>query len=153
MIAIGGAVILVITTLLNNRATQAHARETHEMSNQRSGFASAAQRNAEIVQAMGMSGALEAIWHRYNTAYRDSNLANADVSNGYGAFAKVFRALLQSATLATGAVLVIENQATGGIIIAASILTARALAPVDQAIANWRSFVSASQGWKRLRLA
>jgi ATP-binding cassette subfamily C protein len=45
---------------------------------------------------------------------------------------------------------VIYQLATAGIIIAGSILSARALAPVDLAIANWRGFVSARQGWKRL---
>ena len=52
--------------------------------------------------------------------------------------------------LAVGAYLVIYQQATAGIIIAGSILSARALAPVDLAIANWRGFVGARQGWKRL---
>jgi ATP-binding cassette subfamily C protein len=52
--------------------------------------------------------------------------------------------------LAVGAYLVIYQQATAGIIIAGSILSARALAPVDLAIANWRGFVGARQSWKRL---
>ncbi len=82
--------------------------------------------------------------------FRDRSQTNADVANTYGAAAKIFRTLLQSAVLAIGAVLVIEGKASGGIIIASSILTARALAPVDQAIANWRSFAAASQSWKRL---
>jgi ATP-binding cassette subfamily C protein len=58
--------------------------------------------------------------------------------------------MLQSGVLAVGAYLVVYQQATAGIIIAGSILSARALAPVDLAIANWRGFVSARQGWKRL---
>ena len=45
----------------------------------------------------------------------------------------------------------IRQEATPGIIIAGSILTARALAPVDLAIANWRSFVAARQSWARLK--
>jgi ABC-type protease/lipase transport system fused ATPase/permease subunit len=58
--------------------------------------------------------------------------------------------LLQSAILAVGAWLVINQQSTPGIIIAGSILGARALAPVDLAIANWRGFVTARQSWQRL---
>jgi ATP-binding cassette subfamily C protein len=58
--------------------------------------------------------------------------------------------MLQSGVLAVGAYLVIYQMATAGIIIAGSILSARALAPVDLAIANWRGFVAARQGWKRL---
>ena len=58
--------------------------------------------------------------------------------------------MLQSAVLAVGAYLVIHQEATAGIIIAGSILAARALAPVDLAIANWKGFVAARQGWERL---
>jgi len=72
------------------------------------------------------------------------------VAGGLGATAKVLRMMLQSAVLAVGAVLVINQQATAGIIIAGSILSARALAPVDLAIANWKSFVAARQSWHRL---
>jgi ATP-binding cassette subfamily C protein len=58
--------------------------------------------------------------------------------------------VLQSAVLAVGAYLVINQQATAGIIIAGSILSARALAPVDLAIANWKGFVAARQSWRAL---
>ena len=58
--------------------------------------------------------------------------------------------LLQSGVLAVGAYLVINQEATAGIIIAGSILSARALAPVDLAIAHWKGFVAARQSWGRL---
>jgi ATP-binding cassette, subfamily C, type I secretion system permease/ATPase len=63
---------------------------------------------------------------------------------------KVLRMMLESALLAVGAWLVIHQESTSGIIIAGSILGARALAPVDLAIANWRGFVAARQSWNRL---
>ena len=74
----------------------------------------------------------------------------SDVGGGLGSMSKVLRLLLQSAILAVGAWLVINQQSTAGIIIAGSILGARALAPVDLAIANWRGFVGARQSWQRL---
>jgi ATP-binding cassette subfamily C protein len=74
----------------------------------------------------------------------------SDIAGGFGAVSKVLRMLLQSAMLGIGALLVIEQQATAGIIITASILSGRALAPVDQAIANWKGFIAARQGWQRL---
>ena len=77
----------------------------------------------------------------------------ADVAGGFGALSKVSRMVLQSAVLGLGAYLVIEQQATAGIIIASSILTARALAPVELAIANWKGFVAARQSWERLKRA
>ena len=60
------------------------------------------------------------------------------------------RLFLQSAALALGAWLALNNEITPGMIIAVSIVTARALAPVEQAIGHWRAFVAARQSWTRL---
>src|SRR5262249_56236061 len=80
-----------------------------------------------------------------------SQRQGSDVAGGLGSFGRVFRMLLQSAVLGVGAYLVILQEASAGIIIAASILTGRALAPVDLAIANWKGFLAARQSWQRLR--
>ena len=69
------------------------------------------------------------------------------MAGGLGTISKVLRIGLQSAILGVGAYLVIEQQATAGIVIASSILTARAVAPVELAIAHWRGFVAARQSW------
>jgi ATP-binding cassette subfamily C protein len=79
-----------------------------------------------------------------------SQRAASDVTGGLGSAAKVLRMMLQSAVLAVGAWLVINGQATAGVIIAGSILSARALAPVDLAIANWKGFIAARLSWRRL---
>jgi PrtD family type I secretion system ABC transporter len=100
--------------------------------------------------AMGMSGRLTKRWSEANQNYLDGNQRASDVSGGLGAIAKVMRMTLQSAVLAVGAYLVIHQEATAGIIIAGSILSARALAPVDLAIAHWKGFVAARQSWARL---
>ncbi len=68
----------------------------------------------------------------------------------YTALSRGLRMFIQSAVLTVGAILVIEGQASGGIIFASSILSGRALAPVDQAIANWRGFIGARQAWRRI---
>src|SRR5262249_28061368 len=75
---------------------------------------------------------------------------SADIAGGLGATGRVLRMLLQSAVLAVGAYLVIQQEASAGIIIASSILVGRALAPVDLAIANWKGFIAARQSGPRL---
>jgi ATP-binding cassette, subfamily C, bacterial PrsD len=65
--------------------------------------------------------------------------------------AKVFRGVLQSAVLGVGAYLAIAGEVSSGAMIAASILTARALAPIEVAVAHWRSLVASRQGFGRLR--
>jgi ATP-binding cassette subfamily C protein len=99
---------------------------------------------------MGMVGRISGRWNDLNRSYVASSGQASDVGGGLGAISKVLRMLLQSAILAVGAWLVINQQSTPGIIIAGSILGARALAPVDLAIANWRGFIGARQSWHRL---
>src|SRR5664280_3615579 len=79
-----------------------------------------------------------------------SQQQTSDVASGFASISKVLRMVLQSGVLAVGAYLVINQEATAGIIIAGSILSARALAPVDLAIAHWKGFVAARQSWHRL---
>ncbi len=150
-VAIIGSLILIALTFLTNRGTQGPSRAASEAGNRRNAFAQASQRNAEVMQAMGMLGRMSEIWEQRNRTYRDQNRLTSDVGNGYGAVSKVFRMALQSGVLATGAVLVIEGMASPGIIIAGSILTARALAPVELAIGNWRGYVACRQSWQRLK--
>ena len=116
----------------------------------RSGLAEASRRNAEALVAMGMASRIAARWGKANRQYMHSQREASDLGGGLSAISKVLRMMLQSGVLAVGAYLVINQEASAGIIIAASILSARALAPVDLAIANWKGFVAARQSWQRL---
>lgn len=148
--ALVGTLVLVVFTWTTDRMTSRATRVAMEQGMIRSGMAEAASRNAETLAAMGMQGHQAGRWAQANRAYMGEQLYASDVINGFGAVAKAFRGSLQSIVLALGAYLVIENQATAGVIIAASILTARAMAPAELAIANWKSFVQARQAWQRL---
>jgi ATP-binding cassette subfamily C protein len=116
----------------------------------RTALAETSRRNAEAITAMGMSPRVSELWSDINKKYMASQQHASDVAGGFGSMSKVLRMMLQAGVLAVGAYLVIHQEATAGIIIAGSILSARALAPVDLAIANWRSFVAARQSWHRL---
>lgn len=148
--ALVGAVILISLTVVTEYLTQAPARRASSLAVRRQDLVSASRRNAEVLVAMGMAGRVGKLWSESNRAYIESNQQTSDVSGGLGAIAKVLRMTLQSAVLGVGAYLAINQQATAGIIIAGSILSARALAPVDLAIAHWKGFVVARQSWKRL---
>src|SRR5262249_59026126 len=90
-------------------------------------------------------------WKELNEAHLSHQVSANDVTTGYGALSKVLRMVLQSAVLGLGAYLVIVGEATAGVMIAASILVSRALAPVEIAIANWRGFLAARQSYARLQ--
>jgi ATP-binding cassette subfamily C protein len=148
--ALAGAIILVILTILTEFMTRKPAREAMGLAARRNDLAAASRRNAEVLVAMGMSGRLTKRWSVTNENYLTGNQRTSDVAGGLGAIAKVMRMTLQSAVLGVGAYLVIHQEATAGVIIAGSILSARALAPVDLAIAHWKGFVAARQSWTRL---
>jgi ATP-binding cassette subfamily C protein len=151
IVALGGAVVLVAITLMTELLTREASRSAVGAALLRNGISEGARRNAEVVHAMGMAQRIGTRWSEANASYLAHQQRTSDVAGGFGAMSKVLRMLLQSAVLAVGAYLVIDGQATGGIMIASSILTSRALAPVELAIANWKGFVSARQGWRRLR--
>ncbi len=148
--ALVGAIILITLTLITEFMSRRPAKEAMTLAARRNDLAAASRRNAEVLVAMGMSGRLQRRWSEANENYLAGNQRASDVAGGLGAVAKVLRMMLQSAVLAVGAYLVIFQEATGGIIIAGSILSARALAPIDLAIAHWKAFVAARQSWQRL---
>src|SRR5829696_1603377 len=149
--AVAGALLLVAITALAEWRSRAPAKAASEQAAARNALALASQRNAEVVQAMGMGRRLGERWSETSERFIDAQQRSSDVAGGLGTISKVLRIGLQSAVLGVGAYLVIEQQATAGIIIASSILTARAVVPVELAIAHWRGFVAARQSWKRLR--
>ena len=148
--ALVGAIVLVTVTLFTELRTRAPMKDAMGFATARNGLAETSRRNAEALIAMGMLGRISKRWHDSNDKYLDGQQRVSDVAGGLGAMSKILRMMLQSAVLGVGAYLVINQLATGGIIIAGSILAARALAPVDLAIANWKGFVTARQGWVRL---
>jgi PrtD family type I secretion system ABC transporter len=148
--ALLGAIILVTLTIVTEQHTRRPTRSATQFAAARNTLMEASRRNAEAIAAMGMVGRIARRWSELNRAYVAASGRASDVVGGLGAASKILRLLLQSAILAVGAWLVINQLSTPGIIIAGSILGARALAPVDQAIANWRGFVGARQSWQRL---
>ncbi|MEZ5829384.1 MAG: type I secretion system permease/ATPase [Hyphomicrobiales bacterium] len=148
--AIVGGVILFIVTLSAELMTRKPTKVASELGAKRNALLEASRRNAEVVHAMGMGGRLAERWATTNADFMRNHRRASDVAGGLGTFSRAVRLLLQSIVLAIGAYLVIMQDASPGIIIASSILVSRALAPVELAIANWKSFVGARQARTRL---
>jgi PrtD family type I secretion system ABC transporter len=148
--ALIGAAVLVAITILTETRTRGPTKAFARFAVSRSSLAAEGRRNAEVLQAMGMRRQAALRWRESNQKYLAAHEAASDVASGLGGTSKIFRSILQSLVLAVGAYLVINQESTAGIIIAGSILTARALAPVEMAIANWKGFVGARQSGQRL---
>ena len=138
-------------TLLTEWQSRSASKVSTEGNAQRQVLADALRQNADVIRALGMTGRLAERWSLANEHYIQHNTRLADVHANLSAAAKVLRFTLQSAVLGVGAYLVVMEQASGGIMIASSIMMGRALAPVEVALANWKQFVAAREGINRLR--
>ena len=150
LIVIGGVVIVGFSLLTEQRTRRPTMAATISGA-ARQAIADASFRNAEVLKAMGMMPVFAQTFAVANAHHAGHNLDASDAASGIGSMAKVFRAVLQSAVLGLGAFLAILGEVSPGAMIAASILTARALAPIEVAVANWRGFVASRQGFERLR--
>ena len=151
VVALAGSIVLVAITLMTEFLMRRPTKAAASIALSRNGLGEAGRRNAEVMRAMAMAGRLAVLWGEANRRYLAAHQAASDVASGFGAVSKVLRMTVQSAVLGVGAYLVIRQECTAGIIIASSILTSRALAPVELAIANWKGFAAARQAWGRLR--
>lgn len=149
-LAVAGAVVLIVLTLASEFVLRTPMQRLAQMASSRAEFIEAGRRNAEALRAMGMSGAYSAKWHAANTDYVDEQRRTSDATSSFATISKIFRLALQSAVLALGAWLAIYQLASPGAMIASSILTSRALSPIEQAIGQWRGFVNARQARRRL---
>jgi ATP-binding cassette, subfamily C, bacterial PrsD len=145
-----GGLALVSLTVLTELRVRNPSKSATMSGAARHTIVEMAMRNAETLKAMGMDRTLGERFAMANARYVDDGLSATDVSSTIGSAAKVFRAILQSAVLALGAYLAISNEMSAGGMIAAMILTSRALAPIEVAVAHWKSFVAARQGFERL---
>ncbi|AUG55252.1 type I secretion system permease/ATPase [Thalassospira marina] len=150
ILALGGGVVLISLTLISETLSRRHVLRMTHQSLRRSTLLEAGHRNAEVLRAMGMVPAFLARWAMVNDRYLQTNTSAGDVTSTFTAYIKVIRLAMQSGVLALGAYLAILQEVSPGAMVAASILTARALSPVEQAIGNWRGFVAARQAYGRL---
>jgi ATP-binding cassette, subfamily C, bacterial PrsD len=151
VVAMCGACAIIAMTVVIERQSRSAAKVSMESSAQRQVLADALRQNAEVVRALGMNSRLAVQWSRVNERYIQHSIRVADVHANLGAAAKLLRYALQSAVLGVGAYLVVMEQASGGIMIASSIMMGRALAPIEVALANWKQLVAAREGIGRLR--
>ncbi|GAA4130278.1 type I secretion system permease/ATPase [Aminobacter aganoensis] len=150
-LTLGGAFVLALLTIATELMTRGHAAETHRAAILRNQIADSNARNAEVLKAMGFAGRAVSRFTAANAEHLALQTRTSDVSGTFGAISRVLRMLLQSAILGLGAYLTIQGNLSAGAIIAASVASARALAPVDLAIGNWKNFAQGRSAWRRLK--
>lgn len=150
LVTVGGAAVMTVLLLVNELVSKQPAKDVALAVGRRQTQSDDVKASAESIVAMGMMPAIVSRWGRANSELDQANQRAGDRVGLYSALSKSFRYLMQSAMLATGAYLVIHNEATGGVMIASSIISSRATAPLEQIIGQWRAFVASRQAWRRL---
>lgn len=151
LVATGGAVVIVALAVLNARLSRAAQGQAAEASAEAWKIAGEARRHAEAVQALGMGAALRDRWQQTGRRALAGQAAASGRSGLILAASKSARFATQVVLLGTGAVLVIDGQMSAGMMIAASVLMGRALAPVEGVVAHWRSLSHGRAALGRLK--
>ena len=145
-----GGLVLVGLTWVTEQITQKPLADANSAGLQANNSAGNNLKNAEVIQAMGM---LPAVRERWYAKHQLSLALQQMASNRAGAISaatRFVRLSQQSLILGLGALLVIEGKLSPGSMIAASILMGRILAPIEQAIGAWKSFVAVRSAYERL---
>ena len=148
--AVGGTLVLVVLTFITEKVSKSPLEAANRHAIQASNFATSNLRNAEVIEAMGMLRPMITRWYVHQAKMLDQQTIASNRAATVSAVTKLVRLVIQSGALGLGALLVIQGQSTAGVMIAASILTGRALAPVELLIATWKGFASARSAYGRL---
>ena len=150
VVALCGALIMGLLAILNERTTREPLERAQVQARRAGRVIDANLRNAEVTAALGMLPAVTRHWMAMNDTAMQSQLRATNLGSAFTAATKFMRQFIQIAMLGTGAWLVVDQHVTSGIMIAATILLSRALAPVESLIAAWRGLVEARSAWGRL---
>jgi ATP-binding cassette subfamily C protein len=150
LLAICGALVLVVVAVLNQISTRAPLAQANAASFTSDQMGNQIRQESEMVHALGMRGAAFDRWQLARNAALDASIGASDAAGSYTALTKTFRLFLQSAMLGLGAYLVLLGQLSPGAMIAGSILLGRALAPVEMIVGQWAIFQRGREGWGNL---
>lgn len=151
MLTLGGAAFLTCLTIAAELLSRRHAKDLGRSTIIRNVVADNHMRNGDVLCSMGMTDRAIERFEKANTRHLEVQTATSDISGTFAGLSKVLRMMLQSAILGVGAYLTIKGDMSAGSIIASSIVTGRALAPVDQAISQWKGVVAARRSWARIK--
>src|SRR5215207_7614840 len=144
------ALVLLALALVNEWMTGRLLGEAGEAASRNYAFTEATLRNSHAIEAMGMLGALMKRWSHDRNGMLAAQAKASDRAAALMSLIRFLRIAMQSVILGAGAYLVIQRDATGGVMFAAMFLLGRALQPVDQAVAGWRQLVAARTAYRRL---
>jgi PrtD family type I secretion system ABC transporter len=149
-ISLGGAIAL-LTLAMTNQLTTKRALSTANMASIMAlNRAQTSMLTADAVRAMGMLPRIVTRWEEINGSILALQSHAGDRIGQFSAASKYVRLTVQILSIGTGAALAMDQHITGGMMIAASIIMARGLAPIEVAVGSWSSLATAREAWQRI---
>ncbi len=148
--ALFGTFTLILLAYINEKISRKPLDEANSMAVVSTNMASNNLRNAEVIEAMGMLPNLQSRWNKLHSRFLNLQADASEKSGIVTAISKSTTVALQSLMLGLGALLVLGNEISPGMMIAASILMGRAIAPVQLLISVWKQFGGARSAYDRL---
>ncbi|MBP6057757.1 MAG: type I secretion system permease/ATPase [Nitrosomonas sp.] len=148
--ALCGTVILITLAYINEKISHKPLAEANSMAIASGNVASNNLRNAEVIEAMGMLPNIQSRWYKLHSRFLNLQAEASEKAGVVAALSKSFTVALQSLMLGLGALLVLDNSITPGMMIAGSILLGRAIAPVQLLISVWKQIGSTRSAYERL---
>jgi PrtD family type I secretion system ABC transporter len=146
---VGGAILAAITSV-DQLLTSRTLGKSINLSIRANNFADDGIRNADVLEGIGMSATFVGRWRDIWVESLRAGLASSDKDTLLTGLSKGVRLLIQIALLGIGALLVLDFHASGGIMIAASILGGRALAPIESMVSVWKNVVAVRMARNRI---
>jgi len=149
-LALCGALLLMTLAWITERTNRAALEQLTEATRRGAQYIDHGLRNADVLNSMGMTTAFAARWDALNRRTLDLMQSSSARGGTLLAASKFLRQGIQVAMMGLGAWLVLDNRVTPGIMMAATILFGRAMAPVEALIGNWGGLVAARAAYRRL---
>lgn len=150
-LALGGALVLMALAVWNERATQGLSDRALQANAASFAAQDAAGGSAEVIRSLGMTEAFVARFKDARAAANRPQQQAAQAGGRIGGLIRFLRLFLQSIALGLGAWLAIHKSISAGAIFASSMLAARALSPIDQIVAQWRTVSQAISAYRAVR--
>ena len=148
--AIVTTILMVVVSYFTFKVTTPILKVANDANAEASRVASNSLRQAEATLALGMMGAIRQRWYNQHHKYLQNQVNASEASGLMGGMSGFLQKALPSLQMALGAYLAKAGLFTGGMVMAATILISKSVAPIQKLVANWKDLVAAKQSYERL---
>ena len=151
-LGVASAFLMCALVIINQRVAAPRLQKASSLARENLNFTAGTIANAEAVAAMGMLPAIQKRWQSRQDVVLEEQESASNWGGFFAAVTKTFRLAIQSAAIAVGALLVLQQEISPGMLIAGSILIGRALQPIELAVTSWKGFIEAKGQYQRLQM-